>query len=69
MTVSVRGNAVGSLKVYTQQQANPVAIIRISPCEKWTEFSGNLDRISGTVPLFFVYEGEGSMDFIAFEME
>lgn len=69
LTVTVRGSAAGTLKLYTDRNLPPVATILVKPCEDWTSFSGKLEIASGEAPLYFVYEGGGSLDFSAFEIE
>ena len=68
ITVTLRGNAVGTLKVHTDRDLPPIASILIKPCEDWTEYSGKLEIPAGEAPLYFVYEGGGSLDFAAFEI-
>ena len=69
LTVTLRGDAAGTLKVYTNRNLPPEASVLIKPCEDWTSFSGKLEIASGEAPLYFVYEGGGSLDFTAFEIE
>ena len=63
LTVTVRGDAAGTLKVYTNRNLPPVASILIKPCEDWKEYTGKLEIPAGTAPLYFAYEGGGSLDF------
>jgi len=46
-----------------------VASILVKPCEDWTEYTGKLEIASREAPLYFVYEGGGSLDFTAFQIE
>ena len=68
LTVTVRGQAEGTLKVFTNRNMLPVASVLIRQSEDWTTFSAPLSLPSGTAPLFFVYEGAGSVDFRLFEI-
>ena len=69
LTVTVRGDAAGTLKVYTDRDLPPVASVPVKLSDDWTSFSGKLTIPAGTAPLYFVYEGGGSLDFAAFEIE
>lgn len=68
LTVTMRGTAAGTLKVYTDRNLAPVASILVKPSEEWTEFSDYFQVKPGTAPLYFVYEGVGSMDFQSLEI-
>lgn len=68
ITVTVRGQASGTLKVYTNRSLPPVASVLIRPSETWTEYGAAFTPTAGTAPLYFVYEGAGSLDFNAFEI-
>ncbi len=68
ITVILRGNAVGTLKVHTDRNLPPVASILVKPREAWTEYSVKLEIPAGEAPLYFVYEGGGSFDFSVFEI-
>lgn len=35
----------------------------------WTAYSGTLVLPAGEAPLYFVYEGDGGLDFASFEIE
>ena len=68
LTVTVRGQAEGTLKVFTNRNMLPIASILIRRSEDWTSYSAPLSLPAGTEPLYFVYEGAGSMDFQSFEI-
>ena len=68
LTVTVRGDAAGTLKVCTDRSLAPVASILIKPSENWAEYSGKLEIPAGTAPLYFIFDGSGSLDFTAFEI-
>jgi hypothetical protein len=67
--VFVCGDANGILKVSSGSIASPVAVIRIQSSRTWTEYSSDIRLAEGVAPLFFTFEGEGSMHFYAFEIE
>ena len=69
MTVTIRGNAEGTLKVYTKKSTVPAACITIEASDDWKEFSGSFAAEAGKAPLYFVFEGSGSLDFCSFEVE
>ena len=69
ISITVRGNAEGSMKICLDREQTPVVIIRIHPCEKWGSFSSSFSVPSGNEPLFFTYEGKGSLDFQGFEIK
>ena len=66
ITVTVRGEAAGTLKVYTRLGGHPAASLLVKPSGDWAEYSGKLAIEAGTAPLYFVYEGSGSLDFDSF---
>ena len=68
LTITVRGQAEGTLKVFTNRNMLPVASVLIRRSESRTAFSAPLSLLAGTTPLYFVYEGAGSMDFQSFEI-
>ena len=63
LTLTVRGNAEGTLKVLTDRKFPPAAAVPVKPSETWTAVSGKLKLPAGTFSLYFVYEGSGSLDF------
>ena len=63
----MRGSAAGTLKVYTDCNLPPVASVPVKPSDDWTEYSEKLEITAGEAPLYFVYEGGGSLDFSVFE--
>ena len=68
LTVTVRGSADGVLKVSEERGRPPVAAVTVKPSGNWTAFSGNFSVAAGTAPLYFTFEGDGSLDFTAFEI-
>ena len=63
ISVTVRGSAIGSLRIHTDRSAPPVASVSVFPGEAWTAFHGKIRIPAGIVPLFFAYEGAGALDF------
>ena len=69
LTITIRGTGRGQLQVYTDRAKAPVAQIDVAPSEDWTVFSGPLSVPTGTWPLYFVFAGEGAVDFLRFELQ
>lgn len=69
VSVTVRGDANGTLKLCTDRSLPPVASIPVKPSEGWTEYTGRLAVPEGIVPLYFIYEGSGQLDFFAFQIQ
>lgn len=63
-----RGTARGALAVSTGRKDAPFAQIPIFPSADWTETGASFPPLSGTLPLFFTFHGEGTMDFQEFEL-
>lgn len=66
--VYVCGDATGTFKVSLKPGAEPVAEIAIQPTDHWVDFSADIKLPDGIAPLYFTYEGEGSLNFYAFEI-
>lgn len=62
------GTAEGKLLVYTDFSEAPVAEITVSPSDSWTEYASALSLAGGTSPLYFSFEGIGSLNFFSFEI-
>lgn len=69
ITITIRGNAAGVMKVYTNRHLPPVASIRIQLSEGWTEYAGKIELSTGISSLYFTYEGSGSLDLKEFEIQ
>lgn len=69
LTVTVRGNAAGTLIVCADRNSCPYASISLSASEDWTRFAGEIKLSAGIIPLYFIYKGSGSIDFYSFEIE
>ena len=66
VSVLVRGTADGFMKLFFDRDREPIAIIPIKAATQYCEYSDELTGISGIIPLYFVYEGSGSVDFKEF---
>ncbi len=69
LSVTVRGEANGSLSVSTARGAAPFAQIPVTPGEDWHDCAATFPPLHGELPLYFAYQGSGSMDFMAFTIE
>ena len=63
ISVTMRGSAVGTLKIFTNRALPPVASLLVLQSGEWTTLAAKLDVPAGTAPLFFAYEGAGAMAF------
>ncbi|MCR4950053.1 MAG: family 43 glycosylhydrolase [Solobacterium sp.] len=70
ITLKIRGNADGVMRVYDREDsAVPVSVIRINvKGNKWKDVSSNINVNGKKTPLFFRYEGKGSLDLFSFEL-
>lgn len=68
ISVEARGTAQGTLTVLSGPAGDVLARIPISAGEEYDVFSAGLDSPDGVSALFFLYEGEGAMDFRAFTL-
>ena len=69
ISVTARGNARGALLVSTEKDGPVLCEIAITPSEVWTEFKVQLPPLEGKLPLFFRYQGTGTMDLYDICME
>ena len=69
IVITVRGNAVGLLNVYTDRKLAPVSSFMINPSKEWMTYSREIRVGRGTAPLYFSYIGTGSVDFLSFEIQ
>ncbi len=68
ISVEARGTAQGTLTVLSGPAGDVLARIPICAGEEHGVFSAGLDSPDGVSALFFLYEGEGAMDFRAFTL-
>jgi len=67
ITVKIRGNAKGTLNVSIKPNREPIAQLNvIQNSMEWNDISVPLKMPPGNYPLYFIYEGEGSIDFSSF---
>ncbi len=59
----------GWVKVAADRQGAPVAVLRVPPCQAWTEVSAALAPLQGKTALYFTFEGEGELAFLSFTLE
>ena len=69
ITVTARGDAEGRLLVSTEKDGSVLSEISITPSEDWKEFAAQLPQLEGKLPLFFRYQGDGSLDLLDICME
>lgn len=70
VTAAVRGKAKGRLVLAADAPENGVGEIVIEmDSEKWLSFSGNTKPLEGVHAFYFLFEGEGSIDFETFSLE
>lgn len=66
ISVKVKGHAAGMMKVYTDRHAAPAASIPVKAQEDWGCLESAFTVSAGVKPLYFVFEGSGSLDFKEF---
>ena len=59
LTVTVRGEASGVLRVSTSEGGAPLAELAVAPWEEWRDLSAGLNVPRGTAPLFLTFTGRG----------
>ena len=69
ITVTVGGNADGSLHVKSQLDGGNLAKIPVHTCGAKTSATADLSCQAGRHALYFVYEGSGSLDFMDFTIQ
>lgn len=68
ITVTVRGQCDGCLKVYTNRSKAPVSQITIHQSITWEAYTAPISTCAETAALYFVFEGSGGLDFWTFEI-
>lgn len=66
--VSTRGSGTGKILVFTQLDGQPIADISLSPSTDWQAYKTHVAQVTGVLPLYFEYRGEGAVDFLAFAL-
>lgn len=67
--VQTRGTVGGVLRVYTDRNQSAIAEINLTAGDDWTNSNAEFSPIRGVTPLFFEYNGNGSIDFNKFTIE
>lgn len=68
LKVYVCGNASGTLKVSLKPDGPAVAEISVQPSDNWIGCDSTIELPQGVSPLYFTYNGQGSLNFYAFEI-
>ena len=66
--VETRGKGAGKILVKTELDGNPVAEVAHTPGSDWTTCYKDVQITDGTTGLWFVYQGEGFIEFKSFEL-
>lgn len=66
--VETRGKGAGKILVKTELDGNPVAEVAHTPGSDWTTCYKDVQIPDGTTGLWFVYQGDGSIEFKSFEL-
>lgn len=69
LTVCVRSSGKGTLAIRTDLDADDDVKITIEPSKGWTEYKAELDKNTEKCALYFVYSGEGALDFSSLKFE
>ena len=67
--VQTRGTVGGVLRVYTDRNQSAITEINLPAGDVWTNSNAEFSPIRGVTPLFFEYNGNGSIDFNKFTIE
>lgn len=68
ISVTLRGDGEGRLVVSHARGGDPCAVVPVAPAGQWQSFCAKCRCEAGIHPLYFTYEGTGSIDFLAFEI-
>ncbi len=67
--LSVRGTAEGIMRIsFETEGKQPLSSVKINPEKNWTEYETSISSDRQNVPLYFTFEGKGSLDFRSFEI-
>lgn len=69
ISVTVRGNGIGTMKVATSLDGDVVAQIPMEQMKDWNEVTASLKLGEGVSALYFTFEGQGFVDFMSFEIK
>lgn len=68
ISVKLRGTGNGKMLVKDSRDGKIVADIKVQTTEAWKDFESSLSIDLGKHPLYFTYQGEGSVDFKEFSL-
>lgn len=68
LTVSVRGDFIGTMEVTTAMDALPIASIRVEPSADWRSFCTKIPVKQGTYPIYFRFSGKGKAELLEFTL-
>lgn len=69
VSVRVRGQGKGQMKIQTELGEDPIAVISLNQQRSWNDFTGEVNaQVAGTKALYFTYTGEGHVDFFSFTL-
>jgi hypothetical protein len=69
ISITVRGTGNGVMKIKTDMKEEAICQIPVSETEVWKAFHASAKLQDGVNPLYFIYEGEGYVDFLEFELK
>ena len=69
ISVKVRGTGKGELHVSTSIAGRKAAQIPISRKQEWEVYKATIQIDNGVNAIYFTYQGEGSIDFLSFNIE
>lgn len=64
LTVTVRGEASGVLRVSTSEGGAPLAELAVAPWEEWRTLSARLNVPQAAAPLFLKFVGQGKLQLL-----
>lgn len=70
ISVKVRGNGTGKMKIHTSPNGETIAEIPVLPSSDWTSFTEAVTTaVTRVNALYFTYYGTGIVDFMSFTLE
>lgn len=72
ISVKVRGKAEGLLNVFDDENNGKLLAsipIKVNDKNKWCDFSNEFKVEAAIKPIYFIYKGKGSIDFMSFELK
>lgn len=69
VTVTVRGNGNGCFRIAASPNGETLGEVSVTvETEEWKSFSAPVRGLNGVLPLYFHYTGNGSVDFLEFQL-